>query len=75
MHLRPAFIEIDPARIRTLIEAHSFGLLVTAADGMDASHIPFTVHDTGADDAGEGVIGVEGVVAGEAEVLVGPVEV
>ena len=54
MHLRPAFIEIDPARIRTLIEAHSFGLLVTAADGMDASHIPFTVHDTGADDAGAG---------------------
>ena len=54
MYLRPAFTETNPARIRTLIEAHSFGLLVTAADGMDASHIPFTVHDAAADDAGAG---------------------
>ncbi len=46
MHLRPAFTETDPARIRTLIEAHSFGLLLTSADGLDGSHIPFTVHDT-----------------------------
>ena len=44
VYLRPAFEETDHARIAALIEAHPFGVLVTnGADGMSASHIPFTV--------------------------------
>jgi transcriptional regulator len=43
MYLRPAFIEHDLDRIAALIEAHSFGLLVTSEGGLDASHIPFTL--------------------------------
>ncbi len=42
MYVRPAFAETDPARIRALIEANSFGMLVTnGARGLEASHIPF----------------------------------
>lgn len=43
MYPRPVFEETDTARIAALIEAHSFGLLVTAAGAMDASHVPFLV--------------------------------
>ncbi len=43
MYHRPAFAEPDPARIAALIAAHPFGLLVTAAGGLDASPIPFVV--------------------------------
>ncbi len=42
MYLRPVFTETDPARIRALIRAHPFGVLVThGPHGLDASHIPF----------------------------------
>lgn len=48
MHLRPAFTETDPHRIRDLIRANHFGLLVTQVDGrLDASHIPFLLHEDG----------------------------
>ncbi len=48
MYLRPAFTETDPARIRALIEANTFGLLVThGTRGMEASHIPFLVKTEG----------------------------
>lgn len=43
MYDRPAFAEPDLDRIAGLIAAHPFGLLVTAAGGLDASPIPFTV--------------------------------
>jgi len=44
MYLRPVFIEHDQARIVGLIEAYSFGQLVTTgAAGMEASHVPFLV--------------------------------
>ncbi|MBN9508854.1 MAG: FMN-binding negative transcriptional regulator [Alphaproteobacteria bacterium] len=43
MYLRPAFVEHDLDRIAALIEAHSFGLLITSEGGLDASHIPFTL--------------------------------
>lgn len=43
MYDRPAFAEHDLARIAALVAAHPFGLLVTAAGGLDASPIPFTV--------------------------------
>jgi len=44
MYLRPAFTETDPARIRGLIAANPFGLLVTNLGGtMDASHVPFVI--------------------------------
>ncbi|GAC1336698.1 MAG: FMN-binding negative transcriptional regulator [Acetobacteraceae bacterium] len=44
MYLRPAFDETDPARIRALIEANHFGVLVTQSSrGLEASHIPFIV--------------------------------
>lgn len=44
MYLRPAFIETDLDRIEGLIRANPFGVLVTQGpEGMDASHIPFTV--------------------------------
>lgn len=48
MHLRPAFTEHDPARIRAHIHAHPFGLLATAGPrGIEASHIPFSLRETG----------------------------
>lgn len=47
MHLRPAFTETDPARIRAMIEQHPFGLLMTAHGGLDGSHIPFTLETSG----------------------------
>ncbi len=48
MHLRPVFTETDPTRIRELIRANPFGVLVThSARGMDASHIPFALQDDG----------------------------
>ena len=44
MYLRPAFVETDLEKIAALVTAHSFGVLVTTgADGVSASHIPFTV--------------------------------
>ncbi len=44
MYLRPAFAETDLDRLRSLIAAHPFGVLVTqGARGLDGSHIPFTV--------------------------------
>jgi transcriptional regulator len=43
MYHRPAFAEPDLDRIAALIAANPFGLLVTAAGGLDASPIPFTV--------------------------------
>ena len=43
MYHRPAFAEPDLDRIAALIAAHPFGLLVTAAGGLDASPIPFVV--------------------------------
>ncbi|HET9018362.1 MAG TPA: FMN-binding negative transcriptional regulator [Acetobacteraceae bacterium] len=43
MYARPAFAEPDLDRIAALVAAHPFGLLVTAADGLDASPVPFTV--------------------------------
>lgn len=44
MYLRPAFAETDTARITALIRDNPFGLLVTTgANGMEASHIPFTL--------------------------------
>ena len=50
MYLRPAFVETDLDRIEGLIRANPFGLLVTqGADGMDASHLPFTVSRVGDD--------------------------
>ncbi|MDA8247747.1 MAG: FMN-binding negative transcriptional regulator [Rhodospirillales bacterium] len=42
MYDRPAFAEPDLDRIAALVAAHPFGLLVTAAGGLDASPIPFT---------------------------------
>jgi transcriptional regulator len=43
MYLRPAFAETDLDRIEALIAANPFGVLVThGANGLDASHIPFT---------------------------------
>jgi len=48
MYLRPAFNETDPARIAALIEANSFGTLVThGPDGLSATHVPFLVHRDG----------------------------
>lgn len=48
MYLRPAFAETDSARIRSLIRAHHFGLLVTHGPrGSEASHIPFTLAEDG----------------------------
>ena len=41
MYARPAFAEPDLDRIAALIAAHPFGLLVTSADGLDASPLPF----------------------------------
>jgi transcriptional regulator len=43
MYLRPVFTETETGRIVALIEANPFGVLVTDAGGMDASHIPFVV--------------------------------
>ncbi len=44
--LRPAFIEADLARITSLIRDHHFGLLITVGPrGMEASHIPFVLHE------------------------------
>lgn len=47
MYLRPAFAEADTDRIVALIEANSFGLLVTQDGGLSASHIPFLVERQG----------------------------
>ena len=48
MHLRPAFTEHDPARIRAHIHDHPFGVLVTAGPrGIEASHIPFALQEAG----------------------------
>ena len=44
MYLRPVFTVTDQARIVGLIEANSFGQLITVgAGGMEASHVPFIV--------------------------------
>lgn len=47
MYARPAFAEADLDRITALVAAHPFGLLVTAAGGLDASPVPFTVAQEG----------------------------
>jgi transcriptional regulator len=48
MHLRPAFTQTDPARIAALIAANPFGVLVThGLEGMDASHVPFSLRSSG----------------------------
>lgn len=47
MYLRPVFTETDPRRIRAMIRAHPFGLLVTAEGGLDASHLPFALFEEG----------------------------
>ena len=48
MHLRPAFTEHDPARIRAHIRDHPFGILATTGPrGIEASHIPFALHEAG----------------------------
>ncbi len=45
MYLRPAFNETDLGRIAAMIEANSFGTLVThGPDGLTATHVPFLVH-------------------------------
>lgn len=50
MYLRAAFAETEPARIRALIAANSFGLLVThGPEGLDASHVPFAIEEDGQD--------------------------
>lgn len=50
MYLRPAFVETDPVRIRALIIANPFGLLVThGPEGLDASHVPFVIEEEGQD--------------------------
>ena len=44
MYLRPVFTVTDQARIVGLIEAYSFGQLITTGpDGMAATHLPFIV--------------------------------
>ena len=49
MYCRPVFKEADPARIRALIEANSFGLLITHSPtrGLEASPIPFVLKPDG----------------------------
>jgi transcriptional regulator len=49
MYCRPAFNESDPARIRALIEANQFGLLITQSPtrGLEASPIPFVLKPEG----------------------------
>lgn len=48
MYLRPAFVETDLDRIVTMVRANSFGVLVTqTAQGMEGSHLPFTVERDG----------------------------
>ena len=46
MYLPAAFAETDRKRIVGLIRKHPFGLLVTAGEAMDASHIPFVANET-----------------------------
>jgi transcriptional regulator len=42
MYVPPHFAETDPARLHDFIERHSFGLLVSEADGTPfATHLPF----------------------------------
>ena len=48
MYLRPAFVETDPTRIRALIAANPFGVLVThGPEELDASHVPFAIEEDG----------------------------
>ncbi len=48
MYLRPAFTETDLDRIMGLIRDMPFGLLTThGPEGLDASHIPFSVEREG----------------------------
>ena len=48
MYLPKHFEEQDPERLRSLIERHPLGSLVTATEsGLDANHIPFVFADTG----------------------------
>lgn len=49
MYVRPVFDENDPARIRALIEANPFGLLITHSPsrGLEASPIPFLAEPEG----------------------------
>lgn len=55
MYLRAAFAETDPARIRALIAANPFGLLVThGPEGLDASHVPFAIEEDASGQDGQG---------------------
>ena len=48
MYLRPVFTETNQARILALIEANSFGVIVTqGAAGPEATHLPFIVQRDG----------------------------
>jgi transcriptional regulator len=47
MYLPKHFEERDPERLRSLIQRHPLGALVTATEsGLDANHIPFLFADT-----------------------------
>ena len=48
MYLPEHFEERDPDRLRSFIQRHPFGSLITATEsGLDANHIPFLLTDTG----------------------------
>ena len=69
MHLRPAFIETDPARIAALVAANPFGLLVTHGPrGLEASHVPFVVRH---DDDGLAVLGHLAAGSGQCDAIGG----
>jgi transcriptional regulator len=40
MYIPASFAQTDPQKLFELIESHSFGVLVSAADGMSATHLP-----------------------------------
>jgi transcriptional regulator len=47
MYLRPAFVQTDPGQIIGLIRANPFGILVSVAPRLDASHVPFMLRQEG----------------------------
>jgi transcriptional regulator len=44
VYVNPHFKEDDLGQIHDLIEANPFGVLVSARDGLRATHIPFVLH-------------------------------
>ena len=47
MYIPAAFAETDQTRLHDFIEQHSFGLLVSQADGLPfVSHLPFLLERT-----------------------------